>query len=130
MVIGSLIKTIHAGYKFYQRTNKIFGKSDPGLRAIDKYAPPHFRRTTRGLYKIGTAALGGKGTYDIYMMTASDSPGNNVVFPPQIPRKPFTTRKPYQTRSRFSVQYNRRYRIKCKPGDVDRYPRTRFPRNR
>ncbi len=95
-----IIQTIHKVSKIY---NKRISGFDPGLRTIDKFAPPHLRKPLRTLYKIGTAGTIVKGVSDeLYnYMSADDSPGNGPISPYV---KPFKTGKLYQTRRRQTIR--------------------------
>jgi len=104
MSLISLGRAIQTGTRFA----KGLGRFDPGLRTIDKFAPPHLRKPLRGLYKAGQAGILGKDLISIAYdyMTAEDSPGNGA--PPVF--KQYASRKTYKTRHRPT----RRYCIKRK----------------
>ncbi len=105
---------IRIGFEAFKR----FGGVAAGKSAIQKYAPPQYRK---GLYKvaqIGEALLVGKGAYEIYSLYAPDTPGNDLGFsqtskyvPKTYPQYKARGRYPRRPACRhYYKQYNRRSR--------------------
>ncbi len=111
MVIVTGIKTGIDIVKIFAKFAKSTGKYSPGLRAIDKYAPPHYRPSLRKAYKYGEAAVAAKGVYDLLNI---DNTKN------AIPKKTFRTPAKRQTRNYMVKSRTKRFNYNnC-------YPRKRY----
>ncbi len=106
MTLTSIGRAIQTGV----RISKRLGKYDPGLRTIDKFAPPHLRKPLRGLYKAGQAGILGKDLVSIAYdyMQAPDTPGNAI----QTPVFKSPSRSNFKTRNRRTISS----RCRCKRG--------------
>ncbi len=118
MTLTSIGRAIQTGV----RISKRLGKYDPGLRTIDKFAPPHLRKPLRGLYKAGQAGILGKDLVSIAYdyMQAPDTPGNAIPFS-EFPQ----TRTVSKTRYRRSIGSRRRCIGGKNYGTRKRYSRPR-----
>ncbi len=91
LAVGSAVR---GGITLARGLAKQAGIRDPGLRFIDKYAPPHLRKPLRKYYKIGTGLVAGKSIYDVY----DDITNQNG----SLPQKP--------SPGRFNEKRHRRFR--------------------
>ncbi len=102
MTIYGAIQTGLKIAKIFQKGSERF---NPGLRAIDRFAPPHLRTPAKRLYRYGEAGIVPISILVNYLKSeAEDTPGNGI----QTPWIKSPTRKPYKTRFRQSTGYNRR----------------------
>ncbi len=106
MVITAVKRALTLAGRIDQKynINKIF---------IQKYAPPHYRKTLNKIVDIAGTLAGGYGLYNaINALIAEDSPGIGAQIP--FRKKQFTTGKSYKTRSGYTRRRSQRYCIRPK----------------
>ncbi len=112
MVVGTVLRIGRTIYQISRNLDRNLARANPGLRAIDKFAPPHLRGRARQLYRYGEASIVPISILANYLRNdAPDSPGNELQTP-FTKRQRFTSRKPYQTRRRRTKRNDCRYPAK------------------